>query len=230
MEKNMHYYVNKLRQNVGLETWKWRQVVTSQAAQTKYKWSPYDPYPKILPWKFSAYATGQPGENSSGTASVSHNAASGLPYKSSGAHRAIWVWDPCSMITRTRLLLFEKITNDEKLLSCYSSKFISHRTFSNAFEDLSLRTTKSDSKEFIVSMINHKRAFLIVVCNYELIFLKLTLVILSSCHRIRSAIVVPIPGTSSTIFSLIGVETKSICFWDGLSMLLVIYFNDVKWF
>jgi len=145
------------------------------------------------------------------------------------AHRAIWVWDPCSVITRTRLLLFEKITNDEKLFSCYSSKLISHRTFLNAFEDLSLRTTKSDIK-FIVNMINHKRAFLVVVCNYEPMFLKLTLVILSSCLRIRPAIVVPIPGTSSTIFSLIGVETKSICFCDGLSMLSVIYFNDIKWF
>jgi len=133
------------------------------------------------------------------------------------------------MITRTRLLLFEKITNDEKLLlSCYSSKFISHRTFLNALEDLSLRTTKSDITEFIVNMIIHKRAFLVVVCNYELMFLKLTLVILSSPVRIRSAIVVPIPVNSSSIFSLISVETKSISFWDGLSMLSVIYFNDVK--
>jgi len=31
------YYVNKLRQNVGLETWKLRQIVTSQTAHTKYK-------------------------------------------------------------------------------------------------------------------------------------------------------------------------------------------------
>ena len=37
------YYVNKLRQNVGLETWIWRQIVTSQTAHTKYKWPPYDP-------------------------------------------------------------------------------------------------------------------------------------------------------------------------------------------
>ena len=37
------YYVNKLRQNVGLETWKWRQIVTSQTAHTK--WPPYDPEP-----------------------------------------------------------------------------------------------------------------------------------------------------------------------------------------
>ena len=42
----MHDYVKKLRQNVGLETWKWRQIVTSQTANTKYKWPPYDPEPK----------------------------------------------------------------------------------------------------------------------------------------------------------------------------------------
>ena len=35
------YYVNKLRQNVGLETWIWRQTVTSQTAHPKYKWPPY---------------------------------------------------------------------------------------------------------------------------------------------------------------------------------------------
>jgi len=35
------YYVNKLRQNVGLETGLWRHFVTSQAAHTKYKWLPY---------------------------------------------------------------------------------------------------------------------------------------------------------------------------------------------
>ena len=34
------YYVNKLRQNVGLEACKWRQIVTSQTAHTKYKWLP----------------------------------------------------------------------------------------------------------------------------------------------------------------------------------------------
>jgi len=33
--------VNRLRQNVGLETWIWRQIVTSQTAQTKYEWPPY---------------------------------------------------------------------------------------------------------------------------------------------------------------------------------------------
>ena len=41
----MYYYVNKLRQNVGLETWIWRQIVTSQTTHTKYKWPPYDPEP-----------------------------------------------------------------------------------------------------------------------------------------------------------------------------------------
>ena len=35
------YYVNKLRQKVGLETWIWRQIVTSQTAYTKHKWPPY---------------------------------------------------------------------------------------------------------------------------------------------------------------------------------------------
>jgi len=30
------YYVNKLRQNAGLEKWIGRQVVTSQRAHTKY--------------------------------------------------------------------------------------------------------------------------------------------------------------------------------------------------
>jgi len=50
------YYVNKLCQSVGLETGKWRQIVTSQTAHTKYKWPPCDPEPKT-PWKFSAYAT-----------------------------------------------------------------------------------------------------------------------------------------------------------------------------
>jgi len=35
------YYVNKLRRNFGLETLKWRQIVTSQTAHTKYKWPPY---------------------------------------------------------------------------------------------------------------------------------------------------------------------------------------------
>jgi len=53
----MHDYVKKLRQNLGLETWKWRQIVTSQTANTKYKWPPYDLEPTPPSWKFSAYAT-----------------------------------------------------------------------------------------------------------------------------------------------------------------------------
>jgi len=51
------YCINKFRENVGLETWIWRQIVTTQTAHTKHKWTPYatewNP-----PWKFSAYATG----------------------------------------------------------------------------------------------------------------------------------------------------------------------------
>ena len=47
------YYVNKLR----LKTWIWRQIVTSQTAQTKYKWPP-SATEWTPPWKFSAYATG----------------------------------------------------------------------------------------------------------------------------------------------------------------------------
>jgi len=35
------YCVNKFRENVGLETWIWRQLVRSQTAHTKYKWPPY---------------------------------------------------------------------------------------------------------------------------------------------------------------------------------------------
>jgi len=34
-------YVNKLRQNVGLEIWIWRQIVTPQTAHIKYKWPSY---------------------------------------------------------------------------------------------------------------------------------------------------------------------------------------------
>jgi len=33
--------VNKLRQNGGVETIIWRQIVTSQTAHTKYKWPLY---------------------------------------------------------------------------------------------------------------------------------------------------------------------------------------------
>ena len=39
--ENYAYYVNKCRQNVGLETWLWRQIVMSQTAHAKYKWPPY---------------------------------------------------------------------------------------------------------------------------------------------------------------------------------------------
>jgi len=35
------YYVNKLRQKVGLETWIWRQIVTTQRPQTTNKLPPY---------------------------------------------------------------------------------------------------------------------------------------------------------------------------------------------
>ena len=34
------YYVNKLCQKVGLETWIWRQIVTSQTVHIKHKWPP----------------------------------------------------------------------------------------------------------------------------------------------------------------------------------------------
>jgi len=57
------YYVNKLRQNVGLETWIWRQIVTSQTAHTKYEWPTYatgwNPHKNFLrtplhvTWRFS---------------------------------------------------------------------------------------------------------------------------------------------------------------------------------
>ena len=49
-------YVNKIRQNVGLETWLWRQSVTSQTAHTKYKGPPYATE-WTPPWKFSAHTT-----------------------------------------------------------------------------------------------------------------------------------------------------------------------------
>ena len=45
------YYVNKLRQKVGFETWIWRQKVTSQTAHTKHKWPPYATE-WTPPWKF----------------------------------------------------------------------------------------------------------------------------------------------------------------------------------
>jgi len=56
------YYDNKLRQNVGLETWKWRQIVTSQRAHPKYKWPPYATEWNPSPWKYSAYATEMNGD------------------------------------------------------------------------------------------------------------------------------------------------------------------------
>ena len=34
------YYVKKHRQNFGLVTWTWCQILTSQIADTKYKWPP----------------------------------------------------------------------------------------------------------------------------------------------------------------------------------------------
>ena len=55
-EEKYAYYVNKLRQNVGLEAGLWRQIVTLQRAHSKYKWSPYATE-WTPPWKFFAYAT-----------------------------------------------------------------------------------------------------------------------------------------------------------------------------
>jgi len=50
--KEYVYYVNKLRHNVGLETWIWLQIVTSQRPHTRNKWPPYatewNPHTKIL--------------------------------------------------------------------------------------------------------------------------------------------------------------------------------------
>ena len=49
------YYVNKLRQIFGLETWLWRQIMTSQRGHIQYKWPPYaTDWPP--PWKIYAYA------------------------------------------------------------------------------------------------------------------------------------------------------------------------------
>jgi len=39
--KEYVYYVKKLRQNIGSETWIRRQIVTSQTAYTKCKWPPH---------------------------------------------------------------------------------------------------------------------------------------------------------------------------------------------
>ena len=48
------YYVNKLRQNVGLEAWIGRQIGTSQTAHTKYKWPLNATFWKwhFRPWSF----------------------------------------------------------------------------------------------------------------------------------------------------------------------------------
>jgi len=51
------YYVNKLRQKFSLDTWIWRQIVTSQRPHTTNKWPPYATEWKPQ-WKFSVYATG----------------------------------------------------------------------------------------------------------------------------------------------------------------------------
>jgi len=51
------YYVNKLCQNVSLEIWIWRQIVTSQKENTKYKCPPYTTDRNTLPLKFLTYAT-----------------------------------------------------------------------------------------------------------------------------------------------------------------------------
>ena len=53
------YNVNKLRQKVSLETWIWRQIVTSQTVDTKRKWPPHATEWKPSPWKFSTYAIDQ---------------------------------------------------------------------------------------------------------------------------------------------------------------------------
>jgi len=53
----MHITANKLRQNVGLETWLWRQIATLQTTYTKYKCTPYATEWNALPWKVSAYVT-----------------------------------------------------------------------------------------------------------------------------------------------------------------------------
>ena len=52
-------YVNKHRQNVGLETWRWRQICDdTQRAHTKCKLPPYATEWKHSTLKFSAHATG----------------------------------------------------------------------------------------------------------------------------------------------------------------------------
>jgi len=50
--------VNKFRENVGLETWIWQQIVTSQTVHIKYQLPPYATEWNPSTWKISAYATG----------------------------------------------------------------------------------------------------------------------------------------------------------------------------
>jgi len=55
------YYVNTLHQIVGLETWIWRQIVTSQRMPTTNKWPPYatdwnPPHEKFLRTPLNKYA------------------------------------------------------------------------------------------------------------------------------------------------------------------------------
>ena len=50
-------YVNKLRQNVGLETWIRRQIVTSQTTHTNTNDQNMPLNETSPPWKFSAYVT-----------------------------------------------------------------------------------------------------------------------------------------------------------------------------
>ena len=50
------YYVNKFRQNVGLETWIWRQIVTSKTAHTNTN-DHHMPLMETTPWKISAHVT-----------------------------------------------------------------------------------------------------------------------------------------------------------------------------
>ena len=47
------YYVNKLGQNVGLETWMWRHKQPTPNTNDHHV-----PLNETPPWKFSAYATG----------------------------------------------------------------------------------------------------------------------------------------------------------------------------
>jgi len=61
-EERYAYCINKLRRNVGVETWIWLQIVTSQKAHTKYKWPPHATEWRPQ-WKFSAYTTANQHEN-----------------------------------------------------------------------------------------------------------------------------------------------------------------------